>query len=451
MQHSRVVLHADMDAFYASIEQRDDPSLRGRPVMVGGTGRRGVVSAASYEARKYGVHSAMPSVEARRLCPEGVFLRGSMRRYAAESKRIFAIFRRFAPAVQGLSLDEAFLDLTGSERLLGALLGAPAEVGRRLRAEVRDETGLAVSVGIAPVKMVAKIASDAAKPDGLLEVKPDGVRAFLEPLPVRRIWGVGPVAERRLVAAGFHTVGDLVRCDPARLESQLGAWGVAFARLGRGAEVGEVEAYREPVSYSEENTFADDVRDRRRLESTVIAHAESVARRLRRDALQARTVVLKLKLARRVATGPRGYPLLTRRLTLSEATDDGDTIARAGCSLLARAALEEPVRLLGVGATNLVSASRGQLGLFPPPAQEERRDRLNRALDAISDRFGSQALVRGDPSGAERAGLSLQIKRQPVCFSQRYTRIGGTLSSSVWTLARPKTSRPRLSTRSRTW
>ena len=186
----RCVLHVDMDAFYASVEQRDRPELRGRPVIVGGGGARGVGSAASYEARRFGVHSAMPGFEARRLCPDGIFLRGDMKRYTRESKRIFAIFAEFTPRVEGLSLDEAFLDLTGSERLLGP----PAQVGERLRQRVRQETGLAVSVGIAPVKMVAKIASDSAKPDGLLEVKPGEVRAFLDPLPVGRLWGVGPVA-----------------------------------------------------------------------------------------------------------------------------------------------------------------------------------------------------------------------------------------------------------------
>jgi DNA polymerase-4 len=407
MTHPRVVLHADMDAFYASIEQRDRPELRGRPVIVGGTGRRGVVSAASYEARRYGVHSAMPTAEARRLCPDGVYLRGSMGRYAAESQRIFAIFRRFTPVVQGVSLDEAFLDLTGSERLLGPAV----EVAQRLRAAVRAETDLAVSVGIAPVKMVAKMASDAAKPDGLLEVRPEEVRAFLDPLPVRRLWGVGPVAEQRLRAAGFETVGDLVRADPRRLESRLGAWGLEVARLGGGRELSEVEPYRDPVSYSEENTFADDVSDGQTLRATIITHAESVARRLRHDGLRARTVVLKLKLARRVAAGPRGFPLLTRRTTLAEPSDDGGVLARAAFGLLRRAALVEPIRLLGVGVTNLVRADEGQLALFEGSEAARRRDRLNRALDRIADRFGTGAVVRGDQSAAERAGLSMQIKR----------------------------------------
>jgi DNA polymerase-4 len=238
----RVVLHADMDAFYAAVEQRDRPELRGRPVIVGGTGARGVVSAASYEARAYGVRSAMPTFEARRLCPDGVFLHGSMRRYGRESKRIFEIFRRFTPLVQGLSLDEAFLDIGGTERLFGP----PVELARRLRAEVRGETGLVVSVGIAPVKMVAKIASDLAKPDGLLEVPADQLRAFLDPLPVGRLWGVGPVARGRLEAGGFRTVGDLARAEAARLEALLGSWGLEVARLARGEETSEVEPYASP-------------------------------------------------------------------------------------------------------------------------------------------------------------------------------------------------------------
>jgi DNA polymerase-4 len=396
-----------MDAFYASVEQRDHPEYRGKPVIVGGTGSRGVVSAASYEAREFGVHSAMPAVEARRLCPDGIFVRGSMSRYSRESRRIFEIFRRFTPLVEGLSLDEAFLDLTGSERLLGPA----ARVAERLRREVREETGLVVSVGIAPVKMVAKIASDLAKPDGWLEVPAASVRAFLEPLPVGRLWGVGPVAQARFARAGIHTVGDLVRQDPDRVARYFGDWGSGMARLARGRDVREVEAYREAVSYSEENTFARDVSDRSLLESAIVTHAESVARRIRRDGLAARTVVLKLKLGRRRAPGPRGYPLLTRRTTLGEPTDDGDQIARNASALLARAALLEPVRLLGVGVTNLAPKGGGQLGLFGRPETEKARSKLNRALDEIAERFGTDAVVRGSRDAAARAGLSMQIKR----------------------------------------
>jgi DNA polymerase-4 len=402
----RVILHADMDAFYAAIEQRDDPGLRGRPVIVGGSSERGVVAAASYEARRFGVHSAMPSALARRLCPDAVFVRGSMAKYASESKKIFRIFGRFTPVVEGLSLDEAFLDLTGTQRLLGP----PREVGARLRAEVRAATGLAVSVGIAPVKLVAKIASDLAKPDGLLAVEPGGLRAFLDPLPVSRIWGVGPVAEARLRRAGFAVIGDLARAGDRELERRLGEWGVGFARLARAEDLREVEPWRDPVSMSEENTFERDVADRAALEDAILAHAEAVARRLRRSGWRARTVVLKLKLGGRVRAGPRGFPLLTRRATLAEPTDDGVVLARTARSLLARERRLPPVRLLGVGTTNLLPAEGGQLPLFEAPAAA-RRKRLNRALDELSDRFGSRAVVRGSVATPDRAGLSLQIKR----------------------------------------
>jgi len=401
----RTIAHADMDAFYASVEQRDRPELRGRPVIVAGAGPRGVVSAASYEARRFGVHSAMPGFEARRRCPDGVFLSGDLGRYRRESRRIFEIFRRFTPAVEGLSLDEAFLDLTGTERLLGA----PPDACARLRREVRAETGLAVSVGIAPIKMVAKLASESAKPDGLLVVTADGLLDFLHPLPVRRLWGVGPVAGERLEAAGFRTVRELARADPEILGRVLGDWGLGLGRLARGEDVREVEPYRNTITMSEENTFSDDVAELPRLERAIVRHSESVARRLRRSGLRARTVVLKLKLGRRRAPGPRGHPLLTRRATLPEPSDDGDTLARQAGALLAAWGLPEPVRLLGVGVTNLVSGAAAQLPLFEPA--HARRERLNRALDEIAERFGSEALARGEPGSARRAGLSDQIKR----------------------------------------
>ncbi len=404
--HPTVILHADMDAFYASVEQRDHPELRGKPLAVGGDGPRGVVSAASYEARVFGVHSAMPSFQARERCPGLVFVRGDMARYANESRKVFAIFRDFSPSVEGLSLDEAFLDLTGSERLMGT----PREIGERLRARVRNELGLPISVGIGPVKMVAKIASGAAKPDGLREVAPDEVREFLDPLPVRAVWGVGAVGEQRLLAAGFHTLGDLARADDRRLEERLGDWGLSVARLARGRDLREIEPYREAVSYSEENTFRQDVSDRGVLEATILTHAESVARRLRRDKVQARTVVLKWKEGKRVAPGPRGYRVHTRRVTLAEPTDDGDLIAREARGLLARAALDQAVRLIGVGCTNVIGERPTQLGLFASP-EREKRSQLNRALDEISDRFGGGTVRRASQGPAERAGLTLQIKR----------------------------------------
>lgn len=410
----RCVLHADMDAFYASVEQRDDPALRGRPVVVGGTGPRGVVAAASYEARTYGVHSAMPSVEARRRCPELIFVSGDMARYARESRRIFEIFRSFSPQVEGLSLDEAFLDLTGSERLLG-----PArEVGARLREVVRQETALPISVGIAPIKMVAKIASGAAKPDGLLEVRPEDVRAFLEPLPARKIWGVGPVAGEKLELLGYRTLGDLARAEPDLLRRQLGDWGIQIGRLARGIDLREVEPHREAVSISEENTFDRDVTDRARLEATILTHAEAVARRLRRQGLLARTIVLKWRLGRRTREGPRGYPARTRRLTLTEPTDDGAVIAQVSRSLL-HDALVEPVRLIGVGVSGLIdsAASGQQLGLFedsgsPAIAQTTTvRRKLNRALDVLADRFGDGVVRRASQADARHATLSGQWKK----------------------------------------
>ncbi len=406
-ERQRVVLHADMDAFYASVEQRDDPELRGKPVIVGGTSARGVVTAASYEARAFGVRSAMPAYEARRLCPDGIFIRGTLKKYSLESKRIFEIFRRYSPKVQGLSLDEAFLDLSGTERLMGP----PRSIAERLRAEVREQRGLAVSVGIAPVKMVAKIASGVCKPDGLLEIRPGDVRAFLDPLPIRRIWGVGPVAEARLVGLGIHKVGDLARLDSRRLAEMLGDWGVEIGRLARGEEYSEVEPYRDPRSYSEENTFESDVSDREILNSAIVSHAESVARRLRADRFRARTVVLKMTFGKKMASGPRGYPAFSRRVTLPEATDDGVTISKSALDLLARSDLDQPVRLLGVGVANIVPEAPGQLSLFEPRARHARRERLNAALDEISRRFGNEAVTRGSREGCERAGLSTQIKR----------------------------------------
>jgi DNA polymerase-4 len=390
----RWILHADMDAFYASIEQRDHPELRGKPVIVGAQSKRGVVAAASYEARKFGVRSAMPGFRARELCPDGVYLPSNMEHYAAVSAEVHEVFLRFTPEIEPIALDEAFLDITGSLRLLGE----PRKLAADLKRAVREATALDVSVGLGPNKLVAKLACTLGKPDGLLVVEPGGVRAFVDPLPIRRLWGVGPVLGAKLASLGIETFHDLSSYDAARLAAQLGDRARELQRLARGEDERPVQAYREPKSYGEENTFETDVSDRTRVTAALTAHAEAVARRLRHDDYAGRTVTVKAKLSRArgrresrdsSATTEPHYPLVTRSRTLREATNDGALIRNVAVELWDEAKLAEPVRLLGVSLSNLERGGGVQLDLFTQP-----KSKLGRTLDAITERFGEHAISR---------------------------------------------------------
>ncbi|HYP86687.1 MAG TPA: DNA polymerase IV, partial [Polyangiaceae bacterium] len=288
------MLHADMDAFYASIEQRDRPELRGLPVIVGGTQARGVVSAASYEARRFGVRSAMPGFEAKRLCPQGVFLPPDMERYASVSAEVHRVFEHFTPEIEPLALDEAFLDVTGS---LG-LFGAASQLGRDLKARVTSATGLVVSVGIASNKLVAKIACRLGKPDGLHVVEPGREAATLEPLPVRYLWGVGPVLGDKLIALGIRSIGDLARAELDRVGRAAGERASYFVELARGIDDRPVISDRAPKSIGEESTFERNVSDRETVVQAIVAHSEEVARRLRGAGYGGSCVTLKMKLSK---------------------------------------------------------------------------------------------------------------------------------------------------------
>jgi DNA polymerase-4 len=381
------IVHADMDAFYAAVEQRDRPELRGQPVIVGGASPRGVVLTASYEARVYGVHSAMPGVHARRLCPQGVFVPPRMRRYGDVARQIRAVFAEFTPLVEPLSLDEAFLDVSASLRLFGSA----ALIGRRLKQRVREVTDLAVSVGIGPTKMIAKIASGLCKPDGLLEVPAEQAEAFLRPLPVGQLWGVGPTTQAVLARAGITTIGALADAAPETLERRFGKLGTVLSALAQGHDGRVVEADRQRKSYGEEQTFDRDLRDGERLRRTITAHAEAVARRLRADGCRGRTVTLKLKLAQRI--GPGKYPVLTRRVTLPLPVDDGKSIADAALALWCAVQAGRTVRLIGVSVSGIEDAG-GQLPLFGR-REVQRRAALNAAVDELAARFGRNVVSRG--------------------------------------------------------
>jgi DNA polymerase-4 len=391
----RWILHADMDAFYASVEQRDHPELRGRPVIVGAESARGVVAAASYEARRFGVRSAMPAFRARQLCPDGVFVSSHMGHYAAVSAEVQAVFERFTPLVEPLSLDEAFLDVSGSVHLFGGI----ESLAQQLRRAVYEQTELPISVGVAPVKLVAKIACNLAKPNGLKIVPPEAVRSVLDPLPVAELWGVGPVLHKRLAALGVQTIGDLAAYDAGALCSALGPRAGELQTLARGEDERPVVADRAPKSYGEENTFDADVSDARRIMDVIAAHCDAVARRVRKDGFRGRTISLKIKLGKarpRAAAGdePR-YPLLTRSKTVGEAIDDAEPMRRVAIELWQAAKVREPIRLLGVSLSGLVAASAAgqpeQLELFQAPPE---RPLLGAALDAIVERFGEGAIRR---------------------------------------------------------
>ncbi|MCC5860923.1 MAG: DNA polymerase IV [Gammaproteobacteria bacterium] len=379
MSRVRCILHVDMDAFYASIEQRDEPGLRGRPVAVGGTGQRGVVAAASYEARRYGVRSAMPVGEALRRCPELVRVAPRMALYRQESARIFEIFARYTPEIEGLSLDEAFLDVTASL----ALFRSPVVLAERLKTDIQRETGLTASVGIAPNKLVAKIASDLEKPDGLCEVTPQRLHAVLDPLPVAVLPGLGPRSQTGLARLGIHTLGELRRAAPDGLHAVLGRQTDALQRRAAGEDDRPVVVRREEKSISSEETFDQDLPLGPALARELARLADRTASRLRGKRLLAGTVVLKVRRADfTTSTRQQGLGVPSCETAVISAT------ARALLETWGRSQPEVRVRLLGVGVTGLVPAS--QLGLFG----EHSRGGVDAATDSIRERFGDAALTR---------------------------------------------------------
>jgi len=381
------ILHVDLDAFFAAVEQRDRPELRGRPVVVGGGGPRdrGVVSTASYEARRFGVHSAMPLRTAGRLCPQAVFLPVDVAKYARVSREVMAILRRFTPLVEQVSIDEAFVDVAGSE----PLFGSPAAIARAIQAAIEQELGLTASIGVASNKLVAKVASDLRKPAGLVEV-PVGMEAsFLEPLPIERLWGVGPRTRDVLAEYGVRTIGDLARLAPDMLERRLGKHGPELIARARGIDPSPVsDEPMEAKSVSHEHTFDVDTASWEVIERTLLALSEGVAGRLRRGAVRASTIAVKVRAS--------DFTTVTRQRTLPEPTDDGATIWQTASALARPQVRGIRVRLLGVAASHLVAAD--QLPLLE--GDEARRRRVTAASDAIRRRFGVRALTRARLMGS---------------------------------------------------
>lgn len=376
---NQAIIHLDMDAFYASVEQRDHPQLRGKPVIVGGHPRRGVVVAASYEARPYGIKSAMPMVQALRRLPDVIVVYPRMDAYIEASHEVFHILSSVTPLIEPLSLDEAFLDVTGSQ----SLFGTPFEMATRLRERILREVRLPSSAGIAAVKLVAKMASDFAKPNGQKEVPENEIMAFLAPLPVGRLWGVGKKTEEVLHRLGLHTIGDLARQDPQRLENQVSG-GAALWALSHGQDSRVVIPDREAKSIGAEDTFEEDLAGGVALFPYLHSQALRVARRLRAAQKQACVIQIKIKLA--------DFTVLQRQRTLAEPTDDGQALYRAACDLVTTENLSGKVRLTGVSAHELTESAR-QLPLFDTG---KRVRKLNITLDRIAERFGTDAIKPAD-------------------------------------------------------
>jgi DNA polymerase-4 len=367
----RAIIHVDMDAFYASVEQRDHPAYGNRPVIVGGLGPRGVVAASSYEAREFGVFSAMPMGRARALCPNGIFLRPRMQHYREVSAEIFAIFREFTPLVEGLSLDEAFLDVTGSRRLLGGIL----EIGRAIQCAVRERVRLECSVGMAPNKFLAKLASDARKPHGFMLVEPGKVREFLDPMPVGCLWGIGRKTEPLLRGMGIYTIGQLRKSGPEALKGVFGNRSGHFLRLARGEDDRPVEPVREDKSISHEITFDRDISDARELHAELQRQSLAVMRRLRKLHLAARTVRIKVRDHR--------FRTATRSISLRAPTASSRTVYKVAGGLLDKWLSTHggtAVRLIGVGVTGLEPA------VDPRPG-------IDATMDEIADRYGDAKIT----------------------------------------------------------
>lgn len=381
----KTIIHLDMDAFYPSVEILDNPALRGKPVIVGGNSRRGVVSSASYEARKFGVHSAQPIAQAIRLCPQGIFLPVRMARYKELSDQIFAIFHRFTPLVEPLSIDEAFLDITGTERLLGE----PVAVAKLIKKTVLAETGLTVSAGVAPSKFVAKIASDIDKPDGLTVVTANGLTAFLDPLPVSRMWGAGKVTQDKLERYNIKSFKELRLFPVKTLERLFGKNGVRMQLMASGIDEREVVTGHEAKSIGHEETFVDDITEIELLERYLLSLSMKTAERMRHMGLKAKVIQLKVKY--------HDFTLVTRSLTLDDFIDDGMIIYMTASDLLGKTeAGVRPVRLIGVSVSGLnTDGLSGQMSLFARDEKIEKAKNLNRAIDSVNKRFGKKGIIPG--------------------------------------------------------
>ena len=385
MSEDHKIIHVDMDAFYASVEQLDNPDLLGKAVIVGGDPKaRGVVSAASYEARKFGVHSAMPTSQALRLCPDAIVLPVRMERYVEFSRQIRTIFQKYTPQIEPISLDEAFLDVTGSLRLFG---GAE-KIGRAIKDQIKKDLHLVASVGIAPNKFLAKLASDLDKPDGFVVIAEQDIRNILDPLPVARIWGIGKVTQKALKSQGIDTIRQFRETPVEILRGIFGEQTEHVLRLAQGIDDRPVESSREAKSISSEQTFATDVADKNILLSVLLGQVEDVAHRLRMNDLEAKTITLKLRYG--------DFRTITRSRTFAEPTDVTSTLwEHAGQALLQwHRKSAGPLRLLGFGASGLQKAGSGQRQLFSEP-DRERQKRLDKAFDRIRGKFGRDALRRG--------------------------------------------------------
>lgn len=372
-----------MDAFYASVEQGDNPSLKGLPVIVGGDPeKRGVVSAASYEARVYGVHSAMPTSQAKRLCPHGIFLPVRMRRYREVSEQVFKILQEYTPFIEPLSLDESFLEVTGSEKLFGPAL----QIARAIKRRILETTGLTASAGIAPNKFLAKIASDFKKPDGLVEIKPEEVQEFLRELPISKLWGVGKSTEEVLKGMGILRVGQLAVYPAERVEKKLGKFGIELIALARGEDERPVTPDSEAKSISQEETFTPDLEGLEKMKRVLLDQAEQVGWELRKQKLKGCTVTIKVRYP--------DFTTVTRSHTLPFPTDQGIEIYQTALKLLSKTeALQKKARLLGVGASNLLRQDDPeQLILFD--SRRKQVQRSTQAMDRIWDKFGPEAIKR---------------------------------------------------------
>ena len=381
----RIILHIDMDAFFAAIEELDHPEYRGKPVVVGadpkGGSGRGVVSTCNYEARKFGIHSALPISQAYQRCPTAIYVPPRLRRYVDCSRKLFSILTEFSPKVEPISIDEAFIDITGCTRLLGS----PGEIAKKIKQSIRDRLGLTASIGIAPNKFIAKIASDLEKPDGLVIVEPEKMLDFLHPLPISKMWGVGKKTEAKLKALGIHTIGDLARLPQDAVVKKYGKAGLHFWLLANGMDDREVERDHAVKSVSLENTYLEDVADEKTIEETIFSIADNVSRILRQKKLKGKTVTLKIRL--------EDFSTFTRAQSYGSYFDSSQIISETSLKLFHNFDRQhKKVRLLGIAVSNLDNQNQQQLGLFD--RKDPSGQKIDKVIDLVQNKFGPDLIKK---------------------------------------------------------